>query len=50
MEERFYDIPDAEKQILNSLAEDIISLKTPTFWKLVEEGGLGTEEAQPVSG
>jgi heat shock protein HspQ len=34
---------------LNELAEEILRLKSSTFYKLVEEGGLGTDDALYIS-
>ena len=49
MNNGFEDINGKDKEILDKLAEEIIRLKSSTFYKLVEDGGLGTEDCLYVN-
>ena len=44
MEEQFEDISPEDKKMLDSLAQQIVELKTRTFRELESWGGLGTSE------
>ena len=45
MNEKFEDISPEDKKMLQSLADQIVNLKTATFRELERWGGLGTSDA-----
>lgn len=45
MTENFKDLSEDEKKMLDSFAEQIIQLKTPSFLWFNKWGGLGTSDS-----
>lgn len=45
MNEKFTDLTESEKKMLNSFADEILDLQTPSFIQFIKRGGLGTSSS-----
>lgn len=45
MNEGFADLSQGEKSMLDSFAEQILALQTPSYIEFIKRGGLGTSDA-----